>query len=169
MVQLYQVDKIPVGRIAPPPVQVMNKRRTPGRTKHRRIPTKLHIVRVVAGMLGKLCRCRRHYGLAAKAGDKPHPRSRHIASGIGKNRQYLGIILKLHPCLGKDLVRIGLDLLQPRIAQDVEGRELAQDERRSRLNPWRSVRFVAVSVPAGRFHGATLAESLTVPKQIHTT
>ena len=51
--------------------------------------------------------------LAAEPGRKAHALARHIATGLCKNFQHLGIAAKLHPGFGKYPVGIGLDQGQP--------------------------------------------------------
>ena len=111
----------------------MYERRPPRWAKNRRISAKLDVVLGVARVLYELTWCGGCDSPAAKAGCEPHPCAVYIASRIRKDPEDLRIVLKLHARLRQDGVGICLNLLQPGIAEDIEGRELAQNERRTRF------------------------------------
>ena len=121
LMQLHQIGEIPIGRIAPPTVQIMHERWAPGRTKHARLTAQLNRIVGVSRKLRELRGGRGCDRGPTEARRKPHSGSINVATRVRKYLQDFGIVLKLHPDVCKDRVGILLDLLQPRETENIKG------------------------------------------------
>ena len=129
--QFDKIYEILMRGVAAPPVQIVHKGRPPGGAQHTGVTTKLNIIDRIARVLGELSRGRRPDRLSAKTRRESDTCAINIAARTREDSQDLGVVLKLHPGFGQNDIGILFDLLQPGLAEHIEGRKLALNERRA--------------------------------------